>query len=160
MLAHAASSQGATAAENALGKESSWRPAIPSAVYTFPEVASVGMTEQAAEAAGLPIAIGKFTTGYLGKAMAARHTEGFAKLIRHRETGQLLGAHMIGHNATECIAAATPLLQSKATLAEVAEIVWAHPTLGESLKEAAEDSLGMGLHQAPRKVLRLAAEVS
>jgi dihydrolipoamide dehydrogenase len=67
---------------------------------------------------------------------------------------------MIGHNATECIAAATPFVQEKATLQEVAETVWAHPTIGESIKEAAEGALGIGLHLPPRKVLRVAAALA
>jgi dihydrolipoyl dehydrogenase len=160
MLAHAASAQGVAAAENALGDSKPFEAAIPSAVYTFPEVAAVGMTEQEAHDAGLPIAIGRFPIGHLGKAMAARHQEGFVKLIRHRETNELLGAHLIGHNATECVAAATALIQQKVTLRDVAETVWAHPTISEAIKEAAEDSLGVGLHLPPRKVLRIAAAMA
>lgn len=160
MLAHAASAQGVAAVENALGHGKSFAAAIPSAVYTFPEVGSVGMTEQEARAADMPIALGRFPISHLGKAMAVRHTEGFVKTIRHRETNQLLGAHMIGHNATECIAAVTPLLQQKASMAELAEAVWAHPTLGESIKESAEDSLGVGLHLPPRRVMRVAASLA
>jgi len=160
MLAHAASAQGVAAAENALGDAKPFRAAIPSAVYTFPEVAAVGMTEQEARDADLPIAIGRFPIGHLGKAMAARHTEGFVKLIRHRETNELVGAHLIGHNATECIAAATALIQQKVTLRDVAETVWAHPTISEAIKEAAEDALGVGLHLPPRKVLRIAAAIA
>jgi dihydrolipoyl dehydrogenase len=160
MLAHAASAQGVAAAENALGKSKAFDATIPSAVYTFPEVAAVGMTEQEARDAGLPIAIGRFPIGHLGKAMAARHLEGSAKMIRHRETNALLGAHMIGHNATECIAAVTALIQQKATTRKAAETVWAHPTISESLKEAGEDALGVGLHLPPRKVIRVAAAMA
>jgi dihydrolipoamide dehydrogenase len=157
MLAHAASAQGVAAAENALGKAKPFDAAIPSAVYTFPEVAAVGMTEQEARDARLPIATGRFPIGHLGKALAARHPDGFVKMIRHRETNELLGAHMIGHNATECIAAVTALIQQKATLRDAVETVWAHPTISESIKEAAEDALGVGLHLPPRKVMRVAA---
>jgi dihydrolipoamide dehydrogenase len=160
MLAHAASAQGVAAAENATGQAKPFDAAIPSAVYTFPEVAAVGMTEGEARDAKLPIAIGRFPIGHLGKAMAARHTEGFVKTIRHRETNELLGAHMLGHNATECIAAVTALIQQKATLDDVAETVWAHPTISESIKEAADDALGIGLHLAPRKVIRMAAAMA
>jgi dihydrolipoamide dehydrogenase len=160
MLAHAASAQGVAAAESALGHGKAFTAAIPSAVYTFPEVASVGMKEAEARDAGLPIAIGRFPIGHLGKAMAARHQEGLVKILRHRETGELLGAHMIGHNATECIAAATALVEHKVSLPEIAETVWAHPTIGEAMKEAAEDSLGIGLHLPPRKVMRLAAAMA
>lgn len=160
MLAHSASAQGVVAVENALGHKTPWQAAIPSAVYTYPEVASVGMSQREADLAGVPIAIGRFPIGHLGKAMAARHAEGFVKMIRHRETGALLGAHMIGHNATECIAAATGLLQQKASMRELAEVVWAHPTISEAIKEAAEDSLGMGLHLPPRKVIPVPAEIA
>lgn len=160
MLAHAASAQGTLATENALGRTASWEAAVPSAVYTFPEVASVGMTQQEADQQGMPISIGRFPLAHLGKAMATGHTDGFVKMIRHRETGQLLGAHMIGHNATEYVAAATALLQQKVSMQEVAETVWAHPTLSEAIKEAAEDSLSMALHLPPRKVLSVVAEVA
>jgi dihydrolipoamide dehydrogenase len=118
------------------------------------------MSGQEAREAGLPISVGRFPIGHLGKAMAARHTEGFVKLVRHRETGELLGAHIIGHNATECIAAATTLLQQKVSMQGVAETVWAHPTIGEAVKEAAEDALSMGLHQPPRKLIRVPAEMA
>lgn len=159
MLAHAASSQGVAAAANSLTSNKPWKVAIPSAVYTFPEVAAVGMTQQEANEAGLPIAIGHFPLSHLGKAMATNHTEGFVKVIRHRETEDLLGVHMLGHNATECISAVTGMIDHKVSMEEFAETVWAHPTIGESIKEAAEDSLGMGLHLPPRKVKKVVAEV-
>ncbi len=157
MLAHAASAQGVAAVENALGHAKPFEAVIPSAVYTFPEVAAVGMSQEDCHEAGLPVAIGRYPIGHLGKAMAVRHTDGFVKMIRHRETGQLLGAHLIGHNATECIAAVTGLLQQRVTMQDVAETVWAHPTISEAIKEAAEDALGMGLHLPPRKIIRVTA---
>jgi len=155
MLAHAASAHGVAAVENALGRPKPFESPIPSAVYTFPEVAAVGLSEREAREQGLPIAIGRFPIGHLGKAMAARHPHGFVKMIRHRETGQLLGAHMIGQNATECIAAATALLHQNVSMHDVAETVWAHPTISEAIKESAEDALGAGLHLPPRKVIRV-----
>jgi len=156
LLAHAASAHGVVAVENALGHEKNFAAPIPSAVYTFPEIGAVGLTEQECRDKNLPIAIGKFPLGHLGKAMATNHTEGFVKLIRNRETGALLGAHMLGHNATECIAAAGALLHTKASMHDVADVVFAHPTIGESIKEAAEDALSMGLHLPPRKIVRMA----
>ena len=156
MLAHAASAHGEVAVENALGRsDKPFEAPIPSAVYTFPEVGAVGLSESEAKGQGLPIAIGRFPIGHLGKAMAARHPDGFVKMIRHRETGQLLGAHMIGQNATECIAAATALLHQKVSMRDVAETVWAHPTISEAIKESAEDALNMGLHLPPRKIIRV-----
>jgi dihydrolipoamide dehydrogenase len=154
MLAHAASAHGVAAVENALGRPKAFDAPIPSAVYTFPEVAAVGLSEQQARDQGLPIAIGRFPIGNLGKAMATRHRDGFVKMIRHRETGRLLGAHMIGQNATECIAATTALLHQNVSMLDVAETVWAHPTISEAIKESAEDALGMGLHLPPRKIIR------
>lgn len=157
LLAHAASAQGVAAVEHAMGHGHAFTSPIPSAVYTFPEIGAVGMTQAQAKKAGIPIAIGAFPLSALGKAIAVGHTEGFVKVIRHRETGELLGVHMLGHNATECIAAAATMVHKKATVQELAEVVFAHPTIGESIKEAAEDALSMGLHLPPRKVLRATA---
>jgi dihydrolipoamide dehydrogenase len=117
------------------------------------------MTEQEAAEKNVPISIGRFPLGRLGKAMATNHTEGFVKMIRHRETGALLGAHMIGHNATECIAAAGAMLHQKVSMQDVAETVFAHPTISEAIKESAEDALGEGLHLPPRKFFRVPAAV-
>ncbi len=160
LLAHAASAQGVVAVENALGHGHAADAPVPNAVYTFPEIASVGLTAEEARANGRPISIGFFPLAHLGKAMAAADTEGFAKIIRDRQTGLLLGAHMIGHNATECIMSVTALMHKKASVRDVAETIFAHPTISESLKEAAEDALSVGLHLAPRKVLRLAGAVA
>ncbi len=159
LLAHAASAHGVAAVEDALGHGRDFDAPIPSAVYTFPEIGAVGMTQRQAEAADIPIAVGRFPIGHLGKAMATNHTDGFVKTIRDRASGALLGAHMIGHNATECIAAVGTVLHQKVTMRDLAEVVFAHPTISESIKESAEDALGMGLHLPPRKVLRAAALV-
>ncbi|MBV9124559.1 MAG: dihydrolipoyl dehydrogenase, partial [Planctomycetes bacterium] len=159
LLAHAASAHGVVAAENALGRERVFDAPIPNCIYTFPEVATVGLSAEEAQARGWPISTGTFPLGHLGKAMAAGDTEGFVKVVRHRETGELLGVHMIGHNVTEVIASGAALLHQKVKAQDVAETVFAHPTISEALKEAAEDSLSMALHLPPRKVMRLAAEV-
>ncbi len=160
LLAHAASAQGVVAVENALGHEKSLEAPVPSCVYTFPEIGAVGMTAEEARAKNLPIAIGQFPLSHLGKAMAVNDTDGFVKVIRDRQSDQILGVHMIGHNATECIAAAAGLLGQHATVSELAETIFAHPTISESIKEAAEDALGMGLHLPPRKMMKLTAEVA
>ena len=157
LLAHAASAQGVAAVENALGANKPLTAPIPGAVYTFPEIAAVGLTTRQAREQNLPIAIGQFPLGHLGKAMAVNETDGFARVIRHRESGALLGVHLMGHNVTESIAAATALLHEKASVADMAEIVMAHPSISESLKEAAEDALGMAIHLPPRKILRMPA---
>jgi dihydrolipoamide dehydrogenase len=159
LLAHAASAHGVAAAENALGQGHEFHAPIPNAVYTFPEVGTVGLTAEEARAKGMPVSVGTFPLSHLGKALAVNANDGLVKVVRHRETGQLLGVHMIGHNVTEGIAAAGAMLHQKASVRDVAETVFAHPTISESIKEAAEDALGMGLHLPPRKVLRLAAGV-
>lgn len=155
LLAHAASAQGTIAVENALGHHQVFDAPVPGAVYTFPEIGAVGVTEQEAHEKNIPISIGKFPLMRLGKAMATNHTEGFVKMIRHRETGALLGAHMLGHNATECIAAAGAMLHQKVSMHDVAETIFAHPTISEAIKEAAEDAIGAGLHLPPRKLFRV-----
>jgi len=159
LLAHAASAQGVAAVENALGHGHEFTAPIPNAVYTFPEIGTVGITAEDAQAKGIPIAVGYFPLSHLGKALAVNDTDGFVKVVRQRETGQLLGVHMIGHNATECIAAAGALIHRQASVMEVAETVFAHPTISESIKEAAEDALAMGLHLPPKKMARVMAAV-
>jgi len=158
LLAHAASAQGIVAAENALGHDRNLQAPVPLAVYTFPEIAAVGLTQRQAGEQGLPIAIGMFPLTHLGKAMAVNHTEGFVKVIRHRETDQVLGVHMMGHNVTEVIAAAGAVLGQKVTTGDLVELIFAHPTISEALKESAEDALGMALHLPPRKVLKVVAD--
>ncbi len=159
LLAHAASAHGVVAVENALGHPRAFDDPVPVCVYTFPEVAAVGLTAEEAQEKGLPVTTGTFPLAYLGKAMAVNDTDGFVKVVRERATGALLGVHMIGHNVTECIAAAGALLHQKVQVTDVAETVFAHPTISEALKEATEDALAMALHLPPRKVLRMAAEV-
>ena len=145
------------AVENGLGHAKEFTAPIPAAVYTFPEIAAVGMTQEQAREKNIPVAIGSFPMGYLGKSMAVGWTEGFAKVIRHRQSGALLGVHLMGHNVTEAIHAAVALLHQRVSLAEMAEVVMAHPTISEALHEAAEDALGMALHLPPRKVVRIKA---
>jgi dihydrolipoamide dehydrogenase len=159
LLAHAASAHGVAAVENALGDGHEFKAPIPNAVYTFPEIATVGLTAEEAKAKGFPVSVGTFPLSHLGKALAVNDNEGFVKIVRHRETDRLLGVHMIGHNATECIAAAGAMLHQEVSVQDVAETVFAHPTISEAIKEAAEDALAMGLHLPPRKVLQVMATV-
>jgi nucleotidyltransferase/DNA polymerase involved in DNA repair len=112
-----------------------------------------------AKAKGIPVSVGMFPLAFHGKAMAAGETDGFMKVVRHRETNQLLGVHMMGHNVTEAIAAAGALLHMKASVTDVAEAIFAHPTMTEGLKEAAEDAMQMALHVPPRKMMRVVAGV-
>ena len=158
LLAHAASAHGVAAVENLVAGLNGrtghvFAAPIPSAVYTFPEIGAVGLTEADAKARNLPISVGRFPLAHLGKALAANDAGGFVKVLRHRETDAILGVHAIGHTATEIIAAASVLLHTKATVHDLAEAVFAHPTISEAIKEAAEDALGIGLHLPPRKLI-------
>jgi dihydrolipoamide dehydrogenase len=157
LLAHAASAQGETAVKDALGQGSDFDLPIPGAVYTFPEVAAVGLTTQQATEQGIPVRVGQFPIGFLGKAMAVGHEFGFVRVVRHRENNTLLGVHMIGHNATEIIEAATAMITLKADADQLGHMVFAHPTIGEAMKEAAEDSFSAALHMPPKQMKRLTA---
>ncbi len=154
LLAHAASAQGAIAAQNALGRDRVHDAPVPTVVYTFPEIAGVGMTRKAARENGLPVAVGTFPLSFLGKALAAGDADGFVRVLRHRETGELLGVHMMGHNVSESISAAVALLGRKASVEDLAETIFPHPTISEALKDAAEDALSAALHLPPRKAIR------
>ena len=158
LLAHAASAQGEVAVENALGHSKEQTRPIPNAVYTFPEIASVGLTTKQAQKQGIPITVGEFPIGYLGKAMAVGETFGFVRVIRHHEDESLLGVHIIGHNATEIIESAAAMLTLKASAKELGEMIFAHPTLSEAVKEAAEDSFACALHLPPKKITQIVAE--
>ena len=158
LLAHAASAQGEVAVENALGHSKEQLLPVPNAVYTFPEIASVGLTTKQAQKQGIPVRIGEFPIGHLGKAMAVGEEFGFVRVIRHFEDDTLLGIHVIGHNATEIIESATAMLTLKASGKDLAEMIFAHPTLSEAVKEAAEDSFDSALHLPPRKITRIMAD--
>lgn len=138
LLAHVASAQGVTAAENIMGiKTKMDYKAIPRCIFTFPEVASVGMTTQEATAANFDVKVGRYSFISNGKALAIGQGEGIAKVLVDGGTGDLLGVHIIGPNATELIAEATVALQLDASADDLARTVHAHPTLAETLKEAA-----------------------
>ncbi|MBN1764328.1 MAG: dihydrolipoyl dehydrogenase [Sedimentisphaerales bacterium] len=158
LLAHAASAQADVAVENALGHSRELSLPVPNAVYTFPEIASVGMTTQQARQQNIPVRMGEFPIGYLGKAMAVGEEFGFVRVIRHYENDTLLGVHMIGHNVTEIIESATAMLSLKAGAGDLAEMIFAHPTLSEAVKEAAADSFESAIHLPPRKITQVIAE--
>ncbi len=158
LLAHAASAQGITAAENAVGRSAAYTLPVPNAVYTFPEIASVGLTSRQAQRQKIPIRIGQFPIGYLGKAMAVGEECGFVRVISRRDDGALLGVHIVGHNATEIIESAVAMLGMKAKTKDLGEMIFAHPTLSEAVKEAAEDVYEQALHLPLRKVVQMAAE--
>ncbi|MBU6447033.1 MAG: FAD-dependent oxidoreductase, partial [Verrucomicrobia bacterium] len=138
MLAHVASHQGVVAADCASGLETSMHyEAVPAVVFTSPEIATVGMTLEQAQKAGLDATSGSFPFMALGKAQASMDTEGFAQVISERKTGQILGAVVIGHEASNLIGEMALAIQNELTLDSVTETIHAHPTLAESWHEAA-----------------------
>lgn len=120
--------------------------AIPSVMYTHPEVAWVGQTEQDLKAAGTKYKIGTFPFSANSRAKTNLDTEGFVKLIADAETDRLLGAHIIGPNAGEMIAEATLALEYGASTEDIARTTHAHPTLAEAFKEAAMATSGKAIH--------------
>lgn len=151
-LAHAATAQGVTAAENAVLKtQRRMDPLVPACIFTAPEIGSVGLTEQQARDKGLNVKVGKFAFAYLGKAMAAGGTEGFVKWIADAATDRLLGAHAVGLHATELIAEATATVRAELTAEELGRTIHCHPTLSESWMEAAHALHGTCVHAPPKR---------
>lgn len=119
---------------------------VPGCTYTEPGVGSVGLTEKAAKEKGLKLRIGRFPFSYSGRALAAAEPEGFAKLIFEAETGELLGAHLIGTQATEMIAELVLARRLEATEEEIIRTMHPHPTFSEAIMEAAAQGLGESVH--------------
>lgn len=151
-LAHAATAQGITAAENACGLRASLKGrVVPSGIYTDPEIGLVGLTEQEAQKQGRAVKTGKFMFAGLGRALASGESSGFVKWIVDATTDQLLGAQAIGLNATELIAEAAIAIQSEFTVREIGRAIHAHPTLSEAWMEAAHAVNNECIHAAPRR---------
>ena len=110
---------------------------IPGVVYTWPEVAAVGKTEQQLKEAGVPIKIGKFPFKALGRARASMDTQGMVKIIAHQETDEILGVHMVGARTADMIAEAVVAMEFRASAEDIARMSHAHPTYTEATKEAA-----------------------
>jgi dihydrolipoamide dehydrogenase len=147
-LAHVASAEGITCVEKIAGHhpEPIDYGNIPGCTYCFPEVASVGMTEQAAKDAGHEIKVGKFPFSASGKASASGHKDGFVKLIFDAKYGELLGAHMIGANVTEMIAEIVAIRKLETTGHELIKTIHPHPTLSEAVMEAAAAAYDEVIH--------------
>jgi dihydrolipoamide dehydrogenase len=146
-LAHKASHEGVHCVEHIAGHPSPNLTApIPGCTYANPQVASVGLTEAAAKAAGIEVKAGRFPFRVNGKAVAAGEIEGFVKTVFDGKTGALIGAHMIGHEVTEMIQGFVTAITLEATEEDLHGIVYAHPTMSEAMHEAALDAYGRVLH--------------
>jgi dihydrolipoamide dehydrogenase len=148
MLAHKASAEGEVAIGHMFGEKVHGvnYGQIPGCTYCQPQVAGVGLTEKAAKAAGYEVKIGKFPFTASGKAHGVGHPEGMVKLIFNAKNEALIGAHIVGYDATEMIAELGLGLKLEATWEEIAHTVHAHPTLSEAVMEAALDSQGAAIH--------------
>ncbi|NOY60478.1 MAG: dihydrolipoyl dehydrogenase [Calditrichaeota bacterium] len=148
-LAHVASAEGIAAVEAIAGKH--YVPVdydnIPGCTYCQPQVASLGLTEEKAREKGYDIKVGRFPFLASGKSLAMGHSEGFAKLIFDAKYGELLGAHIVGAEATELLAELGVAKTLETTADEIFNTIHAHPTLSEVIKEAAEDAYGMAIHK-------------
>jgi dihydrolipoamide dehydrogenase len=146
-LAHFASAQGKAAAEAIAGHtaQTLWR-AVPAATFTSPEIASVGLTEREAKAEGRTLKIGRFPFRAHGRNIADGETTGFVKLIGDAETGQVLGAHIIGSRASEVIHECSLAIAADLDMNDLAQAIHAHPTVIEAIGEAAEDAEGIAIH--------------
>ncbi len=147
MLAHKASAEGVSVVEWLKGIKTSLNyMAIPNVVYTNPEVASVGLTEDEAKENGLSINVGVFSLRGNPRARCMGETDGLVKVIGDKNSGKLIGLHILGEEASELINQGVIAIQAGMSLEDLAAAPFAHPTLGEAVKEAALSALGRPLH--------------
>jgi dihydrolipoamide dehydrogenase len=147
MLAHKAEEEGVVAAEVIAGQPSHMHyKSIPSVVYTWPEVASVGLTERQVKESGREYRVGRFPFSANGRARSMGESSGFVKLIADARTEELLGAHLVGPNVSEMVAEVVLGFEYRATAEDIGVTVHAHPTLSEATKEAALAAMGRAVH--------------
>ncbi len=152
MLAHKASEEGIMAAERIAGRKAQMNyDLIPSVIYTHPEIAGVGKTEQQLKAEGVAVNVGVFPFAASGRAMAANDTSGFVKIIADASTDRVLGAHVIGPSAAELVQQAAIAMEFGTSAEDLGLMVFSHPTLSEALHEAALAVNGEAIHVANRK---------
>ena len=147
LLAHKAEEEGVIAAEVIAGKpaEMHYR-SMPSVVYTWPEIASVGLAEHEVKDTGRRYTVGKFPFSANGRARTMGETNGFVKVIADKETDEMLGVHILGPNASDLIAEIVLAFEYRGAAEDVGMTVHAHPTLSEAVKEAALGALGRSIH--------------
>ena len=152
MLAHVASAQGEVAAENIMGANKQFNGATsPSCVYTDPEFAGVGLTEEQAKEQNKDYEVGRFPLAANGKALIANGGQGVVKVIKGKEYNEILGVHILGPRATDLIAEAALMIGMEATVEDVIETIHAHPTLTEAVREAVLASEGIAIHIPNKK---------
>jgi dihydrolipoamide dehydrogenase len=152
MLAHKGSREGLVAAAVIAGKKEEYDArCVPAVIFTSPEVASVGLTEEQCAAKGIAVKVGSFPFAASGRAMSLMETDGFVKIVADAKSDEVLGVHMVGPEVTELIAEAALAIEMGATSEDLARTIHAHPTLPEAVMEAAEAVHGMAVHIYQRK---------
>jgi dihydrolipoamide dehydrogenase len=147
MLAHKAYKDAEVAAEVIAGHRSEFDArTIPYVVFTDPEVAATGLTEEEAVEQGLKVKVGKFPFAALGRALSVNDTTGFIKIVADADSGEILGFHMCGNGVSDLISEGALAIEMGAVLHDVALTIHPHPTLSESVKEAAQAALGEAIH--------------
>ncbi len=151
-LAHVASHQGIIVAENIMGNNIKMDyTAIPSAIFTKPEIAVVGLTEQQAEKEGRKVLVGKFPFSASGKALVHGSRDGFVKVIKDKENDRIIGAAMIGPHATDLVSELTLAIQNNITAEQISHTIHAHPTTAEAIHEAVLSTENEALHFVSKK---------
>lgn len=151
-LAHTASAQGTVVAEHLAGRSASVDlSVVPSCVYTDPEIASVGLTEEAAKEQGIPVRVGKFIMSANGKSLISREERGFVKILAAEESGVILGAQMMCARATDMIGELATAVANGLTAKQLLRGMRAHPTYNEGVGEALEELEGGAVHVMPRR---------
>ena len=152
MLAHKGSEEGVMVAEIIAGHKAQMNyDIVPNVIYTHPEVASVGRTEEQLKAAGEPFNVGTFPFAASGRAMAANDTEGMVKIIAHADTDRILGCHIVGPSAADLVQQVAIAMEFGSSAEDLGMTVFAHPTLSETVHEAALAVNGAAIHMPNRK---------
>ena len=151
-LAHMASAQGICAAHIIAGKVSPINlQAVPGCIYTDPEIASVGLTEDEAKKQGIPVKKGKFIMSGNGRSIIDEQERGFIKVLAHQDTDVILGAQLMCSRATDIVSELSTAIVNGLTVDQLAAVIRPHPTFCEGVTEAVEDVHGMAIHLAPKK---------
>jgi dihydrolipoamide dehydrogenase len=152
LLAHKGSKEGLVVADIIAGKNAVYDVrAMPAAIFTDPEIATVGLTEKEAQAKGYKVKSGRFPFAALGRAIADNDSDGFVRLVRDLDTDRVLGVQIVGAGASDMIAEAALAIEMGATAEDIALTVHTHPTLPEAIMEAAEASHGIAVHAVNRR---------
>ena len=151
-LAHVASAQGMAAAANCAGQDRAMRyDRVPACIYTSPEIAYVGLSEDAARAQGLEVEVGSFNIAANGRCLVMNENTGLAKVIAEKGSGKILGCQIMAPRATDMIAEIAAVMEHGGTVETLSNVIHPHPTVSEIIAEATHDVEGLAVNAMPRK---------